>query len=177
MARFAITVLICSVIVFSVISGLSSSGRVENKAGNAPAVIGGKKSPDAWTRRKPKPPARHFYFGVCWYVEGTPGGPLFSNWNTSANYYGIEEDRYWCADRKGGLQQTRTSYVHPDGSCNWSNAYQQLVSGGNGHTWATVKTGAKFTCHEPSGTFYHTAWQKWSCNTWGNCSLVARDGG
>jgi hypothetical protein len=59
--------------------------------------------------------------------------------------------------------------------CDHRGAYGYLVSGGNGYTWSTVRSGGHFEC--PSGgwwTYNYDRWMEYACNTWGNCAFVRR---
>jgi hypothetical protein len=121
---------------------------------------------DAYPSASPDTPAE-----VCW----TAVGALWHEWGTYPYQQRVYEDRTWCADRVGGHQTYRSSHVHLHSTlCSNDHPYAQRVSGGNGYTWTTVRSGGHFACQSPIPyvTFNWDDWQEWACNVWGNCSLV-----
>jgi hypothetical protein len=109
---------------------------------------------------------------VCWHQDN-----LRSWWGTEPYRQHLQEIRDWCADRVGGSQTYRVSHIFPSSLlCSWRDPFGIRVSGGNGFTWTTVRSGAHYSCPSiiPWITFNYDRWQEWACNVWGNCSLVAR---
>lgn len=102
----------------------------------------------------------------CWGAEMPDGN--FGTWPFSQK---ITETRYWCASWRGGPQYYRTSHVVLGSPrCSYGGAYGRLVSGGNGYTWATVRSGGSFDCYG----WNFQDWTEFACNTWGNCAWQRR---
>lgn len=108
---------------------------------------------------------------VCWQAPWN----LSQSWGSLTYERHVNEYRYWCTNYLGGPQTYRVSYVQTSSIwCSSSNQYAIKFSGGNGYTWTTVETGANFSCPTPwYWSLNSLDWQRWSCNTWGNCARVA----
>jgi hypothetical protein len=104
----------------------------------------------------------------CWQ---TVDGSMHSQWGIWPWSQRVTENRFWCAEWVGGPQYWRTSHVYlTSPRCNSSGAYGRLVDGGNGYSWATVRSGGFFWC---DGWNFND-WVEFACNTWGNCAYVRR---
>lgn len=155
----------------SVLDAAAQPGAVVEKApgltdiqatGAAPTVGGAVSSTDAVAAASP----------VCWHQT-------FSyRWGTWPQFQDVFENRDWCG-YLGGEQTYRVSNVNGGTfTCDWNQAYEYKVSGGNGYTWTVVRSGAHFSC--PTGipwiNLHFDHWMEWSANTWGNYSFVNASG-